>query len=218
MKIFKLFVRTPIVMNEKYKILANSKGIDMKKLTGKTISLVGLDSVGSMLASSLVRNGFNVRLIDRGRVEVEELASQSLFLEEDVNKFKAKQGKKRLELVNTDVKVKAFHEELTEETDYLLDSDIVVDCTNNKDATAVISNYCLENELPVIYVNNIEDGCDIVVQKEGGKKVNVESFEGPKELLVSYAHRATGLVLEIIFNLLNDDKKVKSTYGVRRLS
>ena len=202
---------------EKYSIFRDFKSFNYDDCMGKTITLVGLESVGSILVDSLVRAGLNVRLIDRGRVEVTEIASQALFLEEDVNRFKAKQGKKRLEMVNKDVKIKAFHEELTQDTDYLLDSDLVVDCTNNKYTSEVVAQYCLSEKIPVIYVNNVVGGCDIIVRNDDSDKSNVAIVDSQKIILPNHAHRASGLVLELILCIFSK-VPVKDKYGVRNLS
>ncbi len=121
------------------------------EMRSKTITIVGLGGVGSVLAEMTARAGIGLRIIDKGRVLEEELQRQSLFLNEDVTKFKAKQAKKRLEAINPEAKVKAFHEELNQNTTYLLESDLVVDCSNDLKVSMLVDKYCSKKGIPMIY-------------------------------------------------------------------
>ncbi len=121
------------------------------EMRSKTITIVGLGGVGSVLAEMTVRAGIGLRIIDKGRVLEEELQRQSLFINEDVTKFKAKQAKKRLESINPEGNIKAFHEELNQNTTYLLESDLVVDCSNDLKVSLLIDKYCSKKNIPMIY-------------------------------------------------------------------
>ena len=116
-----------------------------------TITIVGLGGVGSHVTDALVRNGVDVRLVDRGRIVEEDMYRQTIFLEDDISRFKAKQGKKGLKAVDSDAGIKAFHEELSDMTNYLLDSDLVIDSTGDEESSNVIASYCHENDIPVIH-------------------------------------------------------------------
>jgi molybdopterin/thiamine biosynthesis adenylyltransferase len=80
-----------------YKLLETCKFIGkdgLETLQSKTVSIVGLGGVGSTVAQILVRNGIKVRVVDKGRVDEKDVPRQTLFMEEDVTKFKAKQVNK----------------------------------------------------------------------------------------------------------------------------
>lgn len=102
-------------------------------------TVIGLGGTGSRVAELLVRHNINVRLIDKERVYEKEMIRQTLFGPEDIGKFKAKQAKKILERINPDVKIKTFHEELTQENSFLLQGDIIIDTTNSHDI-ALLTN------------------------------------------------------------------------------
>ncbi len=121
---------------------------DMRK---KTVTVLGLGAVGTVVAEMLVRSGINIRIIDKGRILEEDLQRNFLFLEEDINKFKAKQAKKRLEAINPTVAVKAFHEDLTPSTIYLVESDLVIDCSNDLEVSLNVDKYCFKKKIPLIY-------------------------------------------------------------------
>ncbi|MCF7871521.1 ThiF family adenylyltransferase [Candidatus Woesearchaeota archaeon] len=120
-------------------------------MRAKTVTVVGIGGVGSVVAEMIVRAGINLRIVDKGRVFEEELQRQGLFLEEDINKFKAKQAKKRLQAINPNIAVKAFHEDLTEQNVYLVESDLVVDCSNDMDVSLMLDKYCYKKNIPMIY-------------------------------------------------------------------
>ena len=108
----------------RYNQLAKFKEIGdkgQKTLTSKTVTIVGLGNIGSTVAAMLARSGVNLRLIDKGRCFTQDLSSQSLYLEEDNTRFKAKQAKKRLEQINPKVKVRTFHEDLTKTNIFLIE-------------------------------------------------------------------------------------------------
>jgi len=131
--------------------LVKQIGERAQEMRNKTVTLVGLAGVGSVLADILVRSGINVRLVDKGRILEDEIQQTSVFLQEDINKFKAKQAKKRLDVINDSVSIKAFHEELSEINAYLLDSDLVIDCTNDLKVSLIIDKYCSKKKIPMIY-------------------------------------------------------------------
>ncbi|HJX05115.1 MAG TPA: ThiF family adenylyltransferase [Candidatus Nanoarchaeia archaeon] len=138
----------------RYEQLVNFKEIGPKghqTLATKTVSVIGLGSIGSTAATMLIRSGVSLRLIDKGRCFVKDLSSQTLYLEEDHERFKAKQAKKYLEKINPGVKVKTFHEDLTKNNVFLVDADVVVDVTGNPEASKLISDYAKKKKLPLIF-------------------------------------------------------------------
>lgn len=131
--------------------LVEQLGEKAEELRNKTVTVVGIGGVGSVIAEMLVRAGISMRLIDKGRILEEDLQYQNLFLEEDIGKFKAKQAKKRLQDMNPNVHVKAFHEDLTLQNMYLVDADLVIDCSNDLKVSLMIDKYCFKKGIPMIY-------------------------------------------------------------------
>lgn len=149
--------------------IAEQKSID--ELKNKTVAVVGLGGVGSTIIEMLARNNINLRIVDKERVYEEEVPRQTLYTKEDVSKFKAKQAKKRLEEITTDVKVKTFHEELHPENLFLVDADVIIDTSNNIKTSLLINQHALENKIPLITVNYAgTKGKMIVVDKKNNKK------------------------------------------------
>ena len=177
-----------------------------------TVTIVGLQSGGIVLAEILARAGINLRLIDKGRVYLEELQSQSLYLEEDVTKFKAKQAKKRLETINENPKIKAFHEELTADTAYLLDSDIVLDFTNNKKTNEIVHDYCLKAEIPCLFVHSSATTSTVTLLD--GKDIKSKFKHSDEEelgILGSNSYFSAGALSFLVYQKLSG-QKLKDSY------
>lgn len=154
------------------------KNIKEKNFTGKTVSIIGLGGVGSRVAELLVRHDINVRLIDKERVYPEEQPRQTLFLAEDISKFKAKQAKKRLEAINPHSTIKTFHEELKEDNTWLLDGDIIIDATNNKKITHLAYNVAMEKETPFFSTNCAGlTGSFVAINPETHPQEDTSSFD-----------------------------------------
>lgn len=123
------------------------KSSDLRK---KSVMIVGAGGLGSVVADMLHREGVQLRIVDKGRVELPDLQRQALYLDEDDNKFKAKQIKKRLETVDSKNKVRTFHEELVKDNLFLLDSaDAIVDCSNDLEIMAMVGNH-VKKKIPLI--------------------------------------------------------------------
>ena len=123
-----------------------------KVFESKTVAVVGLGNLGSTISLMLLRGGINLRLIDKGRVDITELSGQSMYLEEDHSKFKAKQAKKYMEETNPKVKVRTFHEDLTRNNIYLIDADVIVDATGDESTSRLISDEAKKKKTPLIVV------------------------------------------------------------------
>ena len=179
--------------------LVKQIGERAQEMRSKTVSVVGLAGVGSVVADMLVRAGIGVRLIDKGRILEYEIQQTSLFLQEDINKFKAKQAKKRLDAINDAVSIKAFHEELTDINSYLLDSDLVVDCTNDLAVSLIIDKYCSKKKIPMIYCYVSGSQGQVFVIEEGVSLNKISNYVENKRvseegIMAATVHTAAGVV------------------------
>jgi molybdopterin/thiamine biosynthesis adenylyltransferase len=137
------------MMKFKYQERVSEIGKKAEELRTKTVTVIGLGGLGTVVAEMLTREGINLRIIDKGRVELADLQRQTLFLEEDDNKFKAKQAKKRLEDINPKTTIKTFHEELVDSNVFLVDSDLIIDCSNDLDTMKLVANY-VKKKMPLV--------------------------------------------------------------------
>ena len=199
------------VKKMRYEQLVNFKEIGEKgrqALANKTASIVGLGSIGSTVAVMLLRSGINLRLIDKGRCFVKDLSSQTLYLEEDHERFKAKQAKKYLEQINPAVKVKTFHEDLTKNNIFLVDADVVVDATGNPEASELISAYAKKKKVPLIFalasasqglVATSDKGINFAKLKKLTDKIKPVDEAG---LINPAVHMAAAIIVKKVFKIL----------------
>ena len=130
-------------MRYKYQTLFKEIGEKGQKLLDdKTVTIAGIGGVGSAVSMFLARAGVNLRLVDKDRVYEDELQRLAIFHEDQVQKFKAKEAKKNLERMNSKIRVKTFHEEIVQSNVFLLDSDVVLDCTNDLKTNELINKHC----------------------------------------------------------------------------
>jgi len=191
--------------------LAATKEINekAKELTKKTVTIVGLGSLGSALAERFTRLGIKLRLLDMGRVEEQDLATSSLFLPEELTKFKAKEAKKHLEEINPNNKVKSFHEQIKPENVFLIKSDVVIDCANNWETSLLINKQCKADKVPLVY-SKIAGAEGIIHASKGfaDKKMqpHSEKIDAIEGLLPSTVSQAEAIVLTKVLKILTGEK------------
>ncbi|MBC8500427.1 MAG: ThiF family adenylyltransferase [Nanoarchaeota archaeon] len=124
-----------------------AKSADLRK---KNVMIIGAGGLGTVVADMLHREGVQLRIVDKGRVELPDIQRQTLYIEDDNNRFKAKQVKKRLEIIDAKNSVKTFHEEMVNDNLFLLDSaDVIIDCSNDLETMKMIGDY-VKKKTPLI--------------------------------------------------------------------
>ncbi|MCA9478582.1 MAG: ThiF family adenylyltransferase [Nanoarchaeota archaeon] len=168
-------------MNTTYLELCDFMGnAQIKKISSKTVTVVGLGGIGSALSEILVRNNISLRIVDKERVKEEDVSRQSLYIAEDLTKFKAKQAKKRLEEINKEAKIKTFHEDLVEDNIFLLESDLIIDTSNNMKTSLAIDAYTKEKNITILFENYSGAKGHLVMVK--GKNNRVKQIQDQLEL------------------------------------
>src|SRR3989344_2858592 len=156
------------------------KIINIEKLRKKTVTIVGLGSLGSFTALLLAKNGVNLNLIDFDKVSVENLSSQ-IYSKNDIGRFKADALEDYLRKLNPEIGIRSSKEKLDSSSIKILDSDLVIGCTDNLETRFLIDSYCyrkipwihtaairtfglvyvVNNSLSDLYHKNISlDSCD----------------------------------------------------------
>ncbi len=125
---------------------------EQKKLRAGKIVIVGVGALGTVAAELLVRAGIGeLVLIDHDLVELPNLQRQSLYDESDVGKPKANVALAKLKRINSEVGVTGYAVHLNEKNLELLNSDIVLDCTDNLETRFLINGYCLKNKIKWVH-------------------------------------------------------------------
>jgi len=123
-----------------------------RKIQNSKVVIVGLGALGSVVADQLVRAGIKkIVLIDRDIIEESNLQRQTLYDENDVHKMKAEIAKLKLSKVNLEVEILSYCENLGKKNLNLLDSNLVIDCTDNFETRFLINEYCKKKKIPWIY-------------------------------------------------------------------
>ena len=121
-------------------------------LSKSKVCIVGIGALGTFSSELLARAGVGcLKLVDRDIVELHNLQRQKLFSETDIGKPKALAAKKRLEEINSDIKIEAISEDITADNIAMIKSDLVLDCTDNLSTRFLINDYCIKNKIPWIY-------------------------------------------------------------------
>jgi len=187
-----------------------------KSLTEKTVTIVGMGNIGSAVAVMLLRSGINLRLIDKGRCNIEDLATQSIYTEEDDTRFKAKQAKKRLEQINPKIKIRTFHEDLTKNNLYLIESDAVVDATGNLETTKLVTEHAKKKKIPVIH--SVVSGSQGIVTTSNinpaklEKQMNKMKTREDAGIINPAVHMAGSLIVSQLFKILLKKPYMKETF------
>ena len=131
--------------------------------------VVGVGALGSVSSNLLARAGVGrLKIIDRDYVEIENLQRQVLFDETDLkeNLPKAAAAKRKLEKINSEIKVEALVGDLNPHTaeECLADADVIIDGTDNFETRFLINDFCLKRKTPWIYGGAIRtEGMSFVV-------------------------------------------------------
>lgn len=127
-----------------------------KKISSASIAVVGIGALGSVSANLLARAGVGrLRLIDRDFLELQNLQRQALYDEEDVrtNLPKAVAARRRLQKINSEIRIEAEPSDLNAETvdDLLGGIDLVIDGTDNFETRFLINDFSVRDKVPWIY-------------------------------------------------------------------
>tara|TARA_B100001123_G_C14905707_1_gene865666 strand:+ start:35 stop:775 length:741 start_codon:yes stop_codon:yes gene_type:complete len=136
------------------------------------ISIIGLGGIGCPLATYLISSGVkNIKLIDGDSVELSNLNRQILFTNDDIGEKKVKIAKNRLLKINPYCNINTVDIKLTKiNLNYLLNSNIVIDATDNWENMKIVNEFCVKNYIPLITSSVV--GYDIEVALFENNKKN----------------------------------------------
>ena len=101
---------------EKYSrqiVLKNVGPSGQKKIIKSKVLVIGAGGLGCPVIDYLSRAGVgNIRVVDHDKVNISNIHRQSLYNTKDIGKFKVSVLKKKIKLVNPEVKIKTFKERI----------------------------------------------------------------------------------------------------------
>ncbi|PKJ52899.1 thiazole biosynthesis adenylyltransferase ThiF [Bacillus sp. SN10] len=127
-----------------------------QKIREKHVLIIGAGALGSANAEMFVRAGVGtVTIVDRDYVDWSNLQRQQLYAESDVenNLPKAIAAKKRLEEINSEVRVEALVQDVTaEELEELVTNvNVMIDATDNFETRFIVNDIAQKYSIPWIY-------------------------------------------------------------------
>jgi adenylyltransferase/sulfurtransferase len=144
-------------------------GKEFQNLKNKEVVIVGCGGTGCNVANIISRWPLKkITIIDCDIVEDTNLERQLLFNSKDLGKFKQEVAGEKLKEFNPSITI--VSEFLTEKNQEKLNSDLVIDCTDNLKTRHTINNYCQENNTPWLFTASIGTYGQIYLQMPNTKK------------------------------------------------
>ena len=128
-------------------ILKNIGIIGQKKIINSKVLIVGVGGLGCPIADLLTRSGIGlIGVIDFDKVSLSNIHRQTLYSTKDIGKFKVNVIKKKLNLINKEVKVKIYNKKADEENliNIINKYDIVVDGSDNFKTKFLLNKFSLK--------------------------------------------------------------------------
>ncbi len=136
-----------------------------------------------------------------------DMNRMTLYLEDDITKFKAKQAKIRIADVNPKLQVKSFHEELGPNNVFLVKADCVIDTSNSDSINTLVFDFCQQQKIPLVLARYSGSTAELLVAvKKVSKNALAECLKLPSTEKVGAispaTHAAAALVVAELFKIL----------------
>ena len=131
-------------------ILKNIGTIGQKKILNSKVLIVGAGGLGCPVADLLTRSGVGeIGVIDYDKVSLSNIHRQTLYTTKDVNKYKVNVVKKKLNLINKEVKINIYNKKANEKNlnNIINEYDIIVDGSDNFQTKFLLNKFSLNNSL-----------------------------------------------------------------------
>lgn len=123
----------------------------------KTAAVIGMGGLGSQVAEMLVRSGVSLKIFDDDKVSLSNLHRQTLYSENDIGKSKVAVAMEQLKAINPDAKITGYTDRMEQKYLKLLDTDIVLDCSDNLLTSFLLNSHCVENKKPLVFATVAAD-------------------------------------------------------------
>ena len=190
-------------------IILKKVGIQGQKSIMKSkVLIVGAGGLGCPVADYLCRAGVgNLGIVDFDKVTLSNLHRQTLFSSKDIGKLKVNILKKKLQLVNPSIKIKAINKKVNSKNiEKIIEKfDIIVDGTDNFKAKFLINSFALKSK-KILIVGAISkfDGHVFVFDFKNKKEPCLKCFyqsEPSDEILNCETEGIIGTVAGVIGNI-----------------
>ncbi len=121
--------------------------VGKKKIFNYKFLVIGAGGLGSTIIDLLVRAGVGqIGIIEYDKVNLSNIHRQTLYFSKDINKYKTEILKKRVKLINNEIKLKIFNEKAEDKNlkKILPKFDIIVDGSDNFSTKFLLNKYSLK--------------------------------------------------------------------------
>ena len=128
-------------------VLKNVGTFGQKKIINSKVLIIGAGGLGCPVADLLARSGVGeLGIMDYDKVSLSNIHRQTLYTAKDVNKFKVDVVKKRLNLINKDIKINTYNRKASEKNliNIINKYDIIVDGSDNFKTKFLLNKYSLK--------------------------------------------------------------------------
>ena len=123
-----------LIRHSRQIILKNVGIVGQKKILNSKVLIVGAGGLGCPIADLLTRSGVGqIGVVDYDKISLSNIHRQTLYTTKDVGKYKVKILKKKLNLINKEVKINIYNQKANEKNLLkIIDKyDLVVDGSDN---------------------------------------------------------------------------------------
>ena len=127
-------------------VLKNIGIVGQKKIINSKVLIVGAGGLGCPIADLLARSGIGlIGVIDFDKISLSNIHRQTLYTTKDVGKFKVNVLKKKLNLINKEVKIKIYNQKANEKNliNIINKYDVVVDGSDNFKTKFLLNKFSL---------------------------------------------------------------------------
>ena len=128
-------------------VLKNVGLTGQKKISSSKVFIVGAGGLGSPIVDLLCRAGVGeIGIIDYDKVSLSNLNRQTLFNSNDINKYKVKVLKQKLNKINPLVKINIFNKKIDKKniTYFISKYQIIVDASDNFETKFLLNKKSIE--------------------------------------------------------------------------
>lgn len=125
-----------------------------EKLKKAKVFIAGAGGLGSPIATYLAAAGIGtIRIADHDKIELSNLNRQVLHWEENIGGRKAESAVNKLKKINTDIKIEAIAETITEAniSQLVADSDLIVDAMDNLPTRYLLNKTAIKKGIPFFH-------------------------------------------------------------------
>jgi adenylyltransferase/sulfurtransferase len=125
-----------------------------EKLKDAKVFIAGAGGLGCPISIYLAAAGVGkINLVDKDTVALSNLNRQILHWEKDVDREKAISAREKLKEINSDIKIEAKSETITEDnaSDLVADADLIIDAMDNFPTRYLLNRTALEKGIPFVH-------------------------------------------------------------------